>query len=379
MNLYFIGILLLCPLGIFGQIGIKTKPIHSLNLVHNQSETHNHSIYQHLNNDGSGSDYYNQNYPPMHIYPQLPMDKTAKFLNETRSKMSSGVCFTEVPTASLVRDPSMRPVGNGSDPSLSRIQICCDGYERNVHNYLQCDPICKNGCINGICVAPDVCVCYPDHVRNYAGFCLSTCPIGCGNGECQPDSTCLCKSGYVLDVSKKFCAPHCTKGCHNGNCTAPETCECAKGYEVNAQGTFCEAKCDNCKNGRCIEPGVCRCLQGYERRGDKCEAICRNECKNGFCAEPDVCGCHPGWTLDSTGHNCIAHCDQPCLNGYCSGSNVCSCNNGYIQDEFSPNICRPHCPQGCPNGYCTAPNLCLCKPGYSKSGIKGRQQCLPVS
>lgn len=49
---------------------------------------------------------------------------------------------------------------------------------RNEHNFRKCDPICHEQCINGICVSPDKCECYPDHVRNFGGFCLPTCPIG---------------------------------------------------------------------------------------------------------------------------------------------------------------------------------------------------------
>lgn len=63
-------------------------------------------------------------------------------------------------------------------PNLSRIQVCCEGYERNIHNFHKCDPICRKECINGICIAPDQCACYPDHVTNLAGYCVPTCPIG---------------------------------------------------------------------------------------------------------------------------------------------------------------------------------------------------------
>ncbi len=61
---------------------------------------------------------------------------------------------------------------------MSRIQVCCDGYQRNPHIFRKCDPVCNQECINGICIAPNRCQCYPDHVQNLAGFCVSTCPIG---------------------------------------------------------------------------------------------------------------------------------------------------------------------------------------------------------
>ncbi|CAG9795374.1 unnamed protein product [Diatraea saccharalis] len=140
-----------------------------------------------------------------------------------------GVCYIEVPTASLVRDPSHIPAGNGSRPDLSRIRTCCKGYQRNVYNFRICDPVCSKGCVNALCTAPETCTCYPDHVKNLAGFCVATCPIGCQNGHCS-GGECLCNEGYKLDIDSKFCMPSCAAECDRiGNCTAPHTCECKHG------------------------------------------------------------------------------------------------------------------------------------------------------
>lgn len=61
---------------------------------------------------------------------------------------------------------------------MSRIQVCCEGYQRNPHIFRKCDPVCNQECVNGVCVAPNRCQCYPDHVQNLAGYCVATCPIG---------------------------------------------------------------------------------------------------------------------------------------------------------------------------------------------------------
>ncbi|KAG5666275.1 hypothetical protein PVAND_017587, partial [Polypedilum vanderplanki] len=100
-----------------------------------------------------------------------------KFINKTMSSIPSGICVKEVPTASLLKKNDVLVAGNGSDPSLSRIQICCDGYQRSAFVYRHCYPICTNGCgYNGICVAPETCTCYPDYVQNSEGICVKTCP-----------------------------------------------------------------------------------------------------------------------------------------------------------------------------------------------------------
>ncbi|XP_037957735.1 fibrillin-2 [Teleopsis dalmanni] len=310
--------------------------------------------------------------------PHIVLDPTAEFINKTRSAMASGVCYKEVPTSSLVSDDRRIPVGNGTTPAMSKIQICCDGYERNPHVYKRCDPICKDDCPNGICTAPNTCVCMPGHVRNYDDKCISTCPIGCGNGICESDNECKCKPGYTIEpVNRKFCIPKCEPACQHGTCVGPNKCDCFEGFRLTAAGA-CEPKCDNCENGHCTAPGFCSCNTGYLKVAGICEPVCALGCNKGRCAAPDVCECPNGFELDRSGANCVPHCELPCLNGVCDGANTCACNPGYILDEQQKNVCKPHCAQGCPNGYCTQPNFCVCKPGYIKSGIKGRQTCVPV-
>uniref|UniRef100_A0A6E8W8Z9 EGF-like domain-containing protein n=2 Tax=Anopheles coluzzii TaxID=1518534 RepID=A0A6E8W8Z9_ANOCL len=307
------------------------------------------------------------------------MSALDRFMNKTKGHIPAGVCFEEVPTVSLLKyNPRGDvPAGNGSNPSLSRIQVCCPGYERNVHNFRKCEPVCEDPCLNGLCVGPNTCECYPDFVRNGQGRCVPTCPIGCDHGECVVGTgECRCKEGYELDpTTKKFCVPHCTGGCGVGRCVDVERCECGEGYKFDPK-LKCAPHCEGgCLNGRCVEPGVCRCEAGYEMSEMGCEPICSNGCFHGVCTAPETCSCKPGY--QKVGDHCTATCDRPCLNGECTGPNVCSCNRGYILDEANPFHCIAHCPNGCPNGVCSGPNMCLCNAGYVKDrSLKGSQACI---
>lgn len=70
------------------QIGIKTRqPIKSGSLVHNSSESF----------DYSGSREYNHVVIPAVIPGPVIVDENWMFLNETRSKMATGICYEEVP------------------------------------------------------------------------------------------------------------------------------------------------------------------------------------------------------------------------------------------------------------------------------------------
>lgn len=223
-----------------------------------------------------------------------------------------------------------------SNPTLSRIQVCCEGYQRNEHIYSKCEPICTKGCANGVCVRPNECTCYPDHVKNLAGLCQTTCPqgvlkiqnysllysandcylqnLGCENGDCN-HNTCVCKEGYRLDRSGKFCVPHCHPACGQGSCVAPNTCECNEGYEVHARGG-CVPKCpQGCEQGECVAPGQCSCPAGYKLLDNKCAPFCERGCVNGDCIAPNTCACTDGYTMDPTGTRCEARCEQACLNG----------------------------------------------------------------
>ncbi|XP_034475429.1 tenascin [Drosophila innubila] len=387
----FIGLLMLLALSGTGQAqfktaGIKTRQPASANLQFSSNATeqtqYSYGSYSNFvpaetyqgGNQNQFASHYVQPLNTATPAPQI-LDETALFINKTRSAMASGICYKEVPTASLLHGSRDNDIGNGTTSDMSRIQICCEGYERNPHIYRRCEPLCDDNCPNGICTAPNTCVCMPGHVRTVEGKCISTCPLGCGNGVCTEQNECRCREGYTLDpVTRKYCQPECNPGCANGRCVAPNKCDCLQGFRQGADGS-CTPVCDQCENGQCTAPGHCSCRAGYLKVEGRCEPICEQSCKNGRCIAPETCECAPGYDWDRKTAQCLPHCDVPCLNGVCIGQNQCECKPGFILDEHQRNICQPHCPQGCPNGYCSAPNFCICKPGFIKSGIKGRQSC----
>lgn len=149
---------------------------------------------------------------------------------------------------------SLTPCLIKSDPTLSRVQVCCEGYQQNEHNFRKCDPICKSGCPNGVCAGPENCLCLPNFVKNLSGDCVETCPKSCQNGICDGDGKCFCKEGFEsAEPDAKFCIPKCSEPCLNGNCTAPETCTCLDGYEKTSEG--CVMVCDK---GFTKVDGVCK-------------------------------------------------------------------------------------------------------------------------
>lgn len=311
-----------------------------------------------------------------HRYHDIP-DRYYDFANRTFIRQPTGVCSKEIPTTSLLEPGQSIPRGNGSNPTLSRITVCCQGYQRDPHIVRKCNPICHTECVNGICYSPNECICFPEHVKNLAGYCVPTCPIGCDNGDCK-ENTCICKPGFALDKTGKFCAPVCDPPCGKGNCTAPNTCSCNRGYDLKENGV-CVPKCtDGCDYGECVAPEKCACRPGYILQHSVCSPVCEKGCINGVCTAPNQCSCRDRLTIDKTGTKCDPKCDPACINGVCNRNNECECNPGYRSNRNEPHRCNPHCPEPCVNGVCSAPGLCLCNLGFVKDrSVKGSQICIP--
>lgn len=326
----------------------------------NQNIRNQNRLYPNLNFNGSGFEIHDQ-HGANKRNNSIPLD------------FERGVCYTEVPTASLVKlRGGPIPAGNGSRPELSKIRVCCTGYIRNIHNFRLCDPVCTIPCINSLCTAPDTCSCYPDHVKNSAGECVATCPIGCYKGHCS-GGECMCNDGYKLDPEGKFCIPVCKNQCGGfGNCTGPNICECRKGYE-SVEGS-CKPHCDNCANGDCVEPGKCKCHRGYSLNGKgECISLCTPGCgDHGFCTGPNTCTCSSGY--QQQGGVCRPICTKPCVNGECVAPDSCKCSEGYRNEHGE---CVPECVPECgPQGRCVQPNVCNCNQGYEVD--QTTKQCRPV-
>ena len=196
-----------------------------------------------------------------------------------------------------------------------------------------CDPICQPTCgINGICEAPDLCICkdgyrmvYYDK-KNVPFRCEPICSVECGNGTCTAPDLCICFDGY-RNAEVGGCEPVCST-CNNGKCVAPEICECDYGF-VPADLNFefevkdsrssivsenrtknesrCLPHCENCDNGECEAPGECRCYDGFVKIEGTCVHACQSGCGiHGECVEErKTCECDYGWAG--------LHCDRPTL------------------------------------------------------------------
>lgn len=151
---------------------------------------------------------------------------------------------------------------------------CDPGY--GIDEDFNCSPICKQPCVSGKCIGPNICG---------------------------------CSSGFRLK-DPFTCEPVCDKPCVNSLCTSPNVCSCFNGYiEVNDS---CVPYCDSCANGRCVEPNVCDCDDGYGQVNGSCVPACDKVCVNGFCSAPNLCTCEEGYLMDDSGHKCHKPCDEKC-------------------------------------------------------------------
>uniref|UniRef100_A0A1I7ZW68 Delta-like protein n=1 Tax=Steinernema glaseri TaxID=37863 RepID=A0A1I7ZW68_9BILA len=141
-------------------------------------------------------------------------------------------------------------------------------------------PVCKDGCLHGVCVAPDTCRCEAGWQGHQCTECVPH--KNCVHGTCAKPFDCVCKhkwGGTWCDKDLDVCEHE--KPCQNGgrcssqglvdsyfcNCTAGfegKNCEIAKPVDVGSR----HEKCDCSANGRCVS-GRCECDAGFE--GARCE------------------------------------------------------------------------------------------------------------
>ena len=245
-----------------------------------------------------------------------------------------------------------------------------------------CEPICSQGCLQGTCVAPDVCKClnssFTAGVQAWSGNDCSQCVQGAHG--CHPNATCftltpgsarcVCNSGYN-GIGGVECAPVCQRDCVHGKCTAPDTCTCDKSRNKGFGAAWTGDLCTDCVQGAhaCHQNATCSsvsgalrctCHDGWTGDGRQCFPTCSMDCgSNGKCIAPELCECKTGWTgtnctLDcgcnfhSTCNAGVGKCDK-CL-GYTGGPNCSTCapdawgTETDRKDSFRPpyqSACRP--------------------------------------
>lgn len=69
-----------------------------------------------------------------------------------------------------------------------------------------------------------------EFIEGSTNECAPICPVPCINGTCVAQNVCKCDDGYVLKTDDNAeCLPICSNGCIAGKCTAPDICECSDG------------------------------------------------------------------------------------------------------------------------------------------------------
>lgn len=252
-------------------------------------------------------------------------------------------------------------------------------------------PQCEPECVNAVCQNTNVCTCNPEYKPYNSTFCIKNCPTGfeinketldfcqprcsrqCVNGFCVAPELCSCISGYEINKRDPYtCLPICNPKCLNADCVLPNTCSCHDGYE-DVEGT-CKPKCEFCDDGECVGPNKCKCKDGYERKTNTCVPQCKIPCVNGFCSRPDTCLCDPGFNHHETEQSvCVPVCNKKCINSTCEAPDFCVCLNGFVVSE-DRSICKPKC-DNCFNGTCIEPNVCVCDKGYEMEDAICRPIC----
>lgn len=313
----------------------------------------------------------------------------------------SFICYFESETVDPIQTETL-------ENNYVIVNTCCKGYEKT-QNGTNCRPVCKDHCVWGKCISPNVCSCdkYYDGpscrrrigcpLGKYGFDCTQTC-------QCQNNATCnylngdcSCQRGYW----GKYCENVCPSG-HYGykcqhvcRCQAGAKCDpvngvcyCSPGYtgincEVQCPPGFYGYKCQNdCKyqNGtKCdIVNGDCTCLIEYKEHDielNKCNCLNGTLCNS----ENESCSCQPG----HLGNNCKHTCPQGYYGKNCQ--HLCKCQNGAKCDAVNGDChCTPgytgkYCSSICPSGFYgyKCQNECKCQNGTLCDPIIGACACKP--
>lgn len=94
------------------------------------------------------------------------------------------------------------------------VKYCCEGYEKSLTGD-GCVPICSNGCVHGVCLAPENCECSMgftglacDTSRCTAGYAGENCTQQCSEGKYGENchKQCQCKNNSQCDFKTGECA-----------------------------------------------------------------------------------------------------------------------------------------------------------------------------
>nr|XP_057921371.1 epidermal growth factor-like protein 6 isoform X2 [Doryrhamphus excisus] len=224
--------------------------------------------------------------------------------------------------------------------SYGQTTSCCLGW-KNVSGV--CQPLCKQSCVHGQCVAPDKCLCRAgyqgprcDEDANECGLSARPCSQRCMNT--QGSYRCYCEPGYTLSVDEHTCTRQTT--CASLRCQFG--CQMAAGGGTGAGTVRCL-----CPPGLHLAPDnrTCTDINECQHHVDVCPL--RWTCKNTFGSF--ACVCQEGFVMGTlqgsvqcrdmdeclTGsHGCSRHAQ--CINT--EGSYTCRCLKTYTGNG---NTCWP--------------------------------------
>ncbi|XP_026807681.1 multiple epidermal growth factor-like domains protein 10 isoform X2 [Rhopalosiphum maidis] len=314
------------------------------------------------------------------------------------------VCYFVTETAVPIQTETL-------ENNFEVINTCCKGYEKT-QNGTKCRPVCKDPCVWGTCISPNVCRCdeYYDgpscRIRigcplgKYGFDCTQTCQCQ-NNAKCNYlNGNCSCQQGYW----GKYCENLCPSGYYGHKCQ--HVCKCQTGAKCNPvngvcyclsgyTGINCEVQCPSgyygykcqseCKyqNGtKCdIVNGDCTCLTRYEEYDvelNKCDCQTGTLCNS----VNETCSCQPG-NLGNIGNNCKHTCPQGYYGKNCQ--NLCKCQNDSKCDpvngdcDCAPGYTGEYCSSICPSGFYgyKCQNECKCQNGALCDPVIGTCVCKP--
>ncbi|XP_016661742.1 protein draper isoform X2 [Acyrthosiphon pisum] len=285
---------------------------------------------------------------------------------EIRSFKTPYFCFNNWKLICYIVNETAVPIQTEtSENNLILTNTCCNGYEKTP-NEAKCRPVCKDPCVWGTCISPNVCSC-DEYYDGPTCRIRIGCPLGKFGFDCT--QTCQCQNNATCNYLNGNCS--CQQGYWGKYCEDP----CPPGY----YGHKCQNVC-KCQTGAKCDPvnGACNCSPGYT--GTNCEVQCppgfygykcQSECKYQNGTKCDIfngnCTCLPG----SEEHDAeLNECN--CQNGTLCGSvnETCSC-----QPEHAGNNCKFTCPPGYYGKSCQNP--CKCQNGGKCNAVNGDCACSP--